>query len=86
MTIVQGQQLLEENGLLRQENRLLRQKIDYFIKKYFGGNKSEKSDPEQLELLIAGLAAAAVVESPDEKPAETPKARTREQKSEVPPI
>ena len=81
MTIVQGQQLLEENGLLRQEVRLLRQKVDYLIKKYFGGNKSEKSDPAQLELLIAGLEAAAVVESPNEKPAETPKAMTREKKS-----
>jgi transposase len=42
---------------LEGENRLLRQKLDYFIKKYFGGTRSEKIDPKQLQLLMAGLEA-----------------------------
>lgn len=53
------------------ENKLLRQKLELFLKRYFGGTKNEGLDPKQLELLLAGLAAmtapAPVVESP--KPA-----------------
>ncbi len=39
------------------ENKLLRQKLDLFLKRYFGGTKNEGLDPKQLELLLAGLAA-----------------------------
>jgi transposase len=39
------------------ENKLLRQKLDLFLKRYFGGSKNESLDPKQLELLLAGLAA-----------------------------
>src|ERR1700733_5027693 len=39
------------------ENQLLRQKLDRFLKRYFGGTKNEGLDPKQLELLLAGLAA-----------------------------
>ncbi len=50
------------------ENKLLRQKLDLFLKRYFGGTKNEGLDPKQLELLLAGLAAmttaAPVVEPP----------------------
>jgi transposase len=50
------------------ENKLLRQKLESFLKRYFGGNKNEGLDPQQLELLLAGLAAslppAAVIEKP----------------------
>ena len=74
MTVLQTRQLVDENVQLRQEVRLLRQRIDYLLKKYFGGSKSEKIDPAQLELLIAGLekAEALVVEEkkPEGKPAQ----------------
>jgi transposase len=40
---------------LQSENQLLRQKLEYFIKRYFGGSKNESLDPKQLELLLAGL-------------------------------
>ena len=55
MTKIQTEQLVNENENLRQENRLLRQKVDYLLKKYFGGQKNEKINPKQLELLISGL-------------------------------
>ena len=47
------QELLEENVRLRQENALLRQKVDLLIKRIFGAG-SEKMDPGQLELLLGG--------------------------------
>jgi len=37
------------------ENKLLRQKLELFLKRYFGGIKNEGLDPKQLELLLAGL-------------------------------
>jgi hypothetical protein len=49
---------------LQQENQLLRQKIDLLIKKYFNGQKTQAIDPKQLELLMAGLAVAAVTPPP----------------------
>jgi len=49
------EQVVDENNILRQENRLLRQRVDYLLKKYFGGKKTEKLDRAQLELLITGL-------------------------------
>jgi len=52
---------------LETENRLLRQKLDYLLKKYFGGNKNEKIDPAQLLLLMAGLEQQETPEPP--KPA-----------------
>lgn len=39
------------------ENKLLRQKLELFLQRYFGGTKNESLDPKQLELLLAGLAA-----------------------------
>src|SRR5437899_344626 len=48
----------EVMGSLQQENKLLRQKIDLLIKKFFGGQKSEAMDPKQLEMLLAGLVLA----------------------------
>src|SRR5688572_32934395 len=54
---------------LQQENQLLRQKLELFIKRYFDGNKNEAIDPKQLELLLAGLTPSAqppsTVPSPD---------------------
>ena len=48
------------------ENKLLREKLDVFLRRYFGGTKNESLDRVQLELLLAGLdrlpASAAVAE------------------------
>lgn len=42
---------------LQAENKLLRQQLQLFIKRYFGGTKNESLDRAQLELLLAGLEA-----------------------------
>ena len=68
MTEIHVQRILDEVEKLREENRLLRQKVDYLLKKYFGGNKSEKLDRRQLELLLAGLEAQVSVEEEEKKP------------------
>ncbi len=39
------------------ENQLLRQKLEFFLKRYFGGTRTESLDPKQLELLLAGFEA-----------------------------
>ena len=49
--------LQELVSTLRMENKLLRQKLELFLKRYFGGTKNEGWDPKQLELLLAGLEA-----------------------------
>ncbi|MDF1815610.1 MAG: IS66 family transposase [Verrucomicrobiales bacterium] len=43
------EQIKADNELLREENRLLRQKLDYVIRQLYGA-KSERIDPNQLEL------------------------------------
>ncbi len=53
---------------LQVENKLLRQKLELFLKRYFGGTKNEGLDPKQLELLLAGLAAMATPTAVVEKP------------------
>ena len=40
---------------LETENRLLRQKLDQYIRHYFGGQRNEGLDKRQLELLLQGL-------------------------------
>ena len=47
-------QLQAGNQQLRQENKLLREKVDLLIKKIFG-SQSEKLDVAQLELLLKGI-------------------------------
>ena len=47
----------KEIAQLREENRLLRQKLDLVIRQLFG-KKSERLDPAQLELLLSDLDAA----------------------------
>jgi len=42
---------------LQQENRLLRQKLDHYIRHYFGGQRNEGLDKHQMELLLQGLPA-----------------------------
>jgi transposase len=61
---------------LQRENQLLRQKLEYFIQRYFGGTKNESLDPQQLELLLAGLAKLAVA-----PPAAEPKVPVRAQRA-----
>lgn len=51
------------------ENKLLRQKLDLFLKRYFGGTKNEALDPKQLELLLAGLEAMIAPATVAAKPA-----------------
>ena len=51
------------------ENKLLRQKLEHFLKRYFGGTKNEGLDPKQLELLLAGLEAMMTSAPVAEKPA-----------------
>ena len=75
-----NQQLLEEkqsnanlkNDITRleSENKLLRQRVDYLLKKYFGGQKSEKLSPNQLEFLLKELekmSAPETQDKPDQK-------------------
>ena len=63
----QVQTLQNQNQSLIRENQLLRQKLDALIRRHFGSPKSESVDPNQLELLLAGLSSAAVppAEPPD---------------------
>ena len=41
--------------VLEAENRLLRQKLDQYIRHFFGGQRNEGLDKHQLELLLQGL-------------------------------
>jgi transposase len=63
--------LREENARLQQENRLLRQKLDHFIRHYFGGQRNEGLDKHQLELLFQGLANVVTLPTPEPKPVGT---------------
>jgi transposase len=56
--------LQEQLSGLEQENKLLRQKLEAFIRRYFGGSKSEAIDPKQLELILAGLSTALAAVPP----------------------
>jgi transposase len=60
--------LREENARLHQENRLLRQKLDQYIRHYFGGQRNEGLDRHQLELLLHGLANVVNLPMPEPKP------------------
>jgi len=58
-----------ENTQLRTENRLLRQKLDQYIRHYFGGQRNEGLDKHQLELLLQGLPNVIALPAPEPKPA-----------------
>ena len=60
-----------DNTRLREENRLLRQKLDHFIRHYFGGQRNEGLDKHQLELLLQGLANVVTLPTPEPKPVAT---------------
>ena len=59
----------QENSRLQNENRLLRQKLDQYIRHYFGGQRNEGLDKHQLELLLQGLPNVIALPTPEPKPA-----------------
>jgi transposase len=69
---------------VKTENQLLRQKLEFFIKRYFGGTKNESLDPKQLELLLAGLQAWSAPAPVAEKPTSTRTATTRPVRQSLP--
>lgn len=75
MSDAREQELLEEIARLRQENELLRERINLILKKLFGST-SEKFDPAQLELLLDPDAAkkAPAADGRDDVPAAEPQA------------
>lgn len=56
-------QLQTQLQAAQQENRLLREKLQAFIRRYFG-TQTEALDPNQLQLLLAGLESAPVAPAP----------------------
>lgn len=58
------QALRQTNASLRDENQLLRQKLDALIRRYFGTSKNEGLDPNQMLLLLAGLEALPAAAAP----------------------
>ena len=60
--------LRQENSRLQTENRLLRQKLDQYIRHYFGGQRNEALDKHQLELLLQGLPNVISLPAPESKP------------------
>jgi transposase len=52
---------------LEMENRLLRQKLDQYIRHYFGGQRNEGLDKNQLELLLQGLPNVIVLPAAENK-------------------
>ncbi len=59
------QRQAKEIALLREQNHLLQQKLEALIRLHFG-QKSEKLDPSQLELLLEGLGEQEVPGKPEE--------------------
>ncbi len=57
----------QENVRLQNENRLLRQKLDHYIRHYFGGQRNEGLDQHQLELLLQGLPNVIALPTPESK-------------------
>jgi hypothetical protein len=56
-----------ENARLQTENRQLRQKLDLYIRHYFGGQRNEGLDKHQLELLLQGLPNVVALLAPETK-------------------
>ena len=77
-----------EIGGLTLENKILREKISLLLKKYFGGKKSEKFDPNQLlfeDIVGASLnkSDSETEENPSPEPAKKPP-KKRKKKSSSP--
>jgi len=58
-----------ENTRLQTENRLLRQKLDQYIRHYFGGQRNEGLNQQQMEMLLQGLPNVIALPAPEPKPA-----------------
>jgi transposase len=58
-----------ENTRLQTENRLLRQKLDHYIRHYFGGQRNEALNQQQMEMLLQGLPNVIALPAPESKPA-----------------
>ena len=75
-TAEQIETLQAENKSLRDENKLLNEKIQYLLKQLFG-SKSEKIDPNQLTLLLDAQAQVAAAEEAFQEIEEVLPARPR---------
>lgn len=73
--IQQLEQVLQLNAALRRENQLLREKVNLLLRRVFGAS-SEKMDPAQLQLLLAG---AELAEPAPEPKAQEPKPKAQGQ-------
>ncbi len=69
----ENHRLREENDQLKKENRLLRQRLDQFIRHYFGGRHNEGLDQRQMELLLQGLPGVVEMPAPEPKAAAAPR-------------
>ena len=54
----------------------MRRKVDWLVKRVFGGGKGEKVDPAQMKLMLDGLEGSAVMEKTEDEE-EGEKAATR---------
>ena len=71
--LAENARLSEENGQVRVENKLLREKIDALLRKLFGAS-SEKLDSGQLLLMLQGLDGPG--KAPEPVAAEAPRRST----------
>jgi hypothetical protein len=58
-----------ENIRLQTKNRLLRQKLDQYIRHYFGGQRNEGLNQQQMEMWLQGLPNVIALPVPEPKPA-----------------
>jgi transposase len=70
----ENKRLKEENDQVKKENRLLGQKLEQFIRHYFGGRRNEGLDERQMELLLQGLPNVVEMPAPEAKSAAAPRA------------
>lgn len=66
--------LLELVKCLLSENRLLRDRLDLLVRRYFGGQKNEGIPAEQLELLLQGFTRELLATPTSAAPQPAPKA------------
>jgi transposase len=66
---VENNRVTQENVRLKNENQLLRQKLDQYIRHYFGAQRNEGLDKNQMELLLQGLPKVVALPMPEPKPA-----------------
>lgn len=81
--------LLELVRSLLSENRLLRDRLDLLVRRYFGGQKNEQVSAEQLNLLLSGftqelLQAAATTTPVERRPAADAPRKSRPVRRGVP--